>query len=176
MIPEIKGHLKKKLRTWLRAKIISDMTSNIKISVTILKIWFQVFFLASEVKFDLGGQRTFRQKLCTWSMKLTEKVLSRYLNRFWSYMRLKSINWPQRSSLTSRVKGHFNIKLRTWSMNLIGKILFRYLKRIWSYMRLKFTFWPQRSKLTSEVKGHNVNLLGYIRRVNIQNFVKIGPL
>ena len=96
-------------------------------------------------------------------MKLTEKVLSRYLNWFWSYMRLKSINWPQRSSLTSRVKGYFNIKLRTWSMNSIEKVLFRYLKRIWSYMRLKFTFWPQRSKLTSEVKGHNVNLLGYIR-------------
>ena len=174
MTSEVKGHLKKKLRTWLRAKVISDMTSNIKISVTILKIWFQVFFLASEVKFDLGGQRIFRQKLCTWSMKLTEKVLSRHLNRFWSY--LKSIDWPQRSSLTSRVKGHFNIKLRTWSIRSAEKVLFRYLKWVWNYRFLTFTFWPQRSKLTSEVKGHDVNLLGYIRRVNIQNFVKIGPL
>ena len=61
-------------------------------------------------------------------------------------------------------------------MKSAEKVLFRYLKRVWSYRCLKFTFWPQRSKLTSEVKGHDVNLLGYIRRVNIQNFVKIGPL
>ena len=61
-------------------------------------------------------------------------------------------------------------------MKSTEKVLFRYLKWVWSYTRLKFTFWPQRSKLTSEVKGHDVNLLGYIRRVSIQNFVKIGQL
>ena len=60
-------------------------------------------------------------------------------------------------------------------MKSVEKVLFRYLKQVWNYTRLKITFWPQRSKLTSEVKGHDVNLLGYIRRVNIQNFVKIGP-
>ena len=137
---------------------------------------FQVFFLASEVKFDLGGQRSFWQKVVHLIYEVDRKVLSRYLNQFWSYMRLKSINWPQRSSLTFRVKGHFNIKLRTISMKSTEKVLFRYLKWVWSYTRLKFTFWPQRSKLTSEVKGHDVNLLGYIRRVSIQNFVKIGQL
>ena len=136
----------------------------------------------SSFLFGLRGQiwswrsKVISTKSCAsdlWSWQ--KKVLSRYLNRFWSYMRLKSINWPQRSSLTSRVKGHFNIKLRTWSMKSTEKVLFRYLKRVWSYTRLKFTFWPQRSKLTSEVKGHNVNLLGYIIRVHIQNFVKIRP-
>ena len=42
----------------LRAQIISDMTSKMKISVTILEILeFQVF-LALKVKFDLRGQRS----------------------------------------------------------------------------------------------------------------------
>ena len=61
-------------------------------------------------------------------------------------------------------------------MKSAEKVLSRYLKRVWSYRCLKFIFWPQRTKLTSEVKGHDVNLLGYIRRVNIKYFVKIGPL
>ena len=61
-------------------------------------------------------------------------------------------------------------------MKSAEKVLFRYLKRVWNYRCLKYSLGPQRSKLTSEVKGHDVNLLGYIRRVNIQNFVKIGPL
>ena len=85
---------------------------------------YKVVILASKVKFDLAGQRSFGKKIA----------------------------------------------------HLIYEVLFRYLKLFCIYTHLKFTFWPQRSKLASEVKGHKVDLLGYIRRVNIQNFVKIGPL
>ena len=86
MTPEVKGHLKKKLRTWLRAQIISDMTSNMKISVTILEIWeFKVFFLASEIKFDLGGQRSFQQKVADLIYKVERK---RLISIFKSVLRL----------------------------------------------------------------------------------------
>ena len=130
MTSEVKGHLKKKLRTWLRTQNISHMTSNMNISVTICEIWdIKVLFwnqrlnLTLEVKVHLG------KKLRTWFKKLTEKVVSRYLKRPWRYMHLKSIYLPQRSSLTSEVRGHINIKIRTSSTKLIEKDWCRYLNQ-----------------------------------------------
>ena len=98
---------------------MSSLTSKEKMkdmSIIILKLWkFKFFIWPQRSTFTSEVKGQFNKKLRTWSKKLREKVLVRYLTWLLSYMRLKPIFWPQRSSLTSKAKGHIDIKLRTWS-------------------------------------------------------------
>ena len=124
---EVKGNHDKKLLIWQKSGQSSCGQENAYlpkrmqkkifwICITASELWtFQIFNLTSEVKFDLGGQKSSRQKI------------------------------------TYLTKG-LCIKEIILISNIISKL--------WTFEILS---------LASEVKGHNVNLLGYVRRVNIQN-------
>ena len=83
------------------------------ISITILKLCeFKVFIWPQRSNLTLEVKGHLNKKLRTLSKKLTEKMLFRYIKQLWSYMRLKSISLPQRSSLTSEVRSNLYIKMQ----------------------------------------------------------------
>ena len=65
------------------------------------KLWtFEIFSLASEVKFDLGGQKSSRQKIVYLTKELCIKeivLISNIISKLWTF---------EIFSLASEVKGH----------------------------------------------------------------------
>ena len=77
-------------------------------------------YLASEVKFELRGQRSFKEKVMYLISDMTSNMNISII--FSRYESLKFSFWPPRSNLTSEVKGHFGKKITE-------KVSSRYLKR-----------------------------------------------
>ena len=81
-----------------------DQKSLVKKACVAFKLWkIRILVMTSEVKFDLGGQRSFATKINMWSKNISKKVWLKKLVLLQSYGSLKFKVWLLRSNLTSEV-------------------------------------------------------------------------